>query len=408
MALLAASHVAAAAAQASDQMEAAQYPATVNLTQTGENALSNGVRSVACGTANLTGELSAPSSTITITPAYSECTGNGNTTATVNTEGCTYTLHPEEVTSSTGTAEVTLSCSGAGMIIDIWATGKAHNETKLCRLIVPSQGPTPIGEYHNRVDAEGNEYVELTLASSSLVVNRTEGTALNCGAATKTNATFAGTADATASSEEEPIDLWIGSHNLNLIKATNYPATVNLTQTGENALSNGVRSVACASASLTGLLSAPSSTITITPAYSECTGSAHVTATINTVGCTYTFHFEGEAGASTGNLRLSITCSGAGIIIDTWAPGKAHNETKLCRFVLPSQGPTPFGEYHNREDEAGNGYLELTLSSSTLIMTRTEGTALNCGAATKTNATYLGTADATATNEEEPIDLWID
>jgi hypothetical protein len=193
-----------------------------------------------------------------------------------------------------------------------------------------------------------------------------------------------------------------------LIRAERYTATVSGTQTGENVLSNGVRSVSCKEASLSGLLTEASSTITISPSYSICTGNANTTATVDTTGCDYTLHTEGVTGASTGNGKVTITCEGPGIIIDIWATGKSHSETKLCRLVVPSQGPTAIGEYHNRETAGGLRYVELTLSSSTLIVKRTEGTALNCGAAEKTNATYAGVADATATNEEEEIDLWIE
>jgi hypothetical protein len=210
VAVLAMSAVVASAAQAANQIQASEYPATVTGTQTGENVLSNGVRSVSCAKANLVGELAAASSTLTIAPEYSECTGNANTTATVNTAGCTYTLHSEEVTTTTGNGKVTITCAGEGIIIDIWATGKSHSEAKLCRLVVPSQGPKAIGEYHVREEG-GVKYLEMTLKSETLTVKRTEGTALNCGAAEKTNATYNGVVDARATNSlGKAISLWVG------------------------------------------------------------------------------------------------------------------------------------------------------------------------------------------------------
>ncbi|MDX6622187.1 MAG: hypothetical protein QOE75_119 [Solirubrobacterales bacterium] len=211
IAVLAMSAVVASAAQAADDIQAGSYPATIDGVQTNENVLSNGIRSVTCAEATLTGTLSEKSKTVTINPSYSACTGNGSTTATVTTTGCSFVLDPTETVAGTnGTGTVDVVCSGSGITIDIWATGKKHSEAKLCRLVVPSQKGITGGTYHNR-EVGGKKVIDLNFASSNVLVNRTEGTAVNCGAATKTEGTYNGALRGSATNEGgSQIDLWVG------------------------------------------------------------------------------------------------------------------------------------------------------------------------------------------------------
>jgi hypothetical protein len=194
-------------------IQAGSYTASVSGAQTNENVLSNGIRSVTCANATLKGVLAAASTTITIEPAYSNCTGNGSTTATVNTNGCDYTLHVVTKTATdTGTGSVTVDCpAGKSIQVDIWATGKLHSENKLCRLEVPAQGPVSGIEWHDITPAApAKKTVLLTLNINTLRVLRTEGTAVNCGAAEKTNATYVGNIEASAKNgAEEAIDLFV-------------------------------------------------------------------------------------------------------------------------------------------------------------------------------------------------------
>jgi hypothetical protein len=212
VAILAMSALVASAAQAKNNITAGEYEADVTGTQVGVNTLSNGVREVACATASLTGKLAAASSTITITPAYENCTGNASTTATVNVTGCDYLLHvEEETTATTGHGSVTIQCPvGASIDVDIWATGKSHSETKLCRLQVPAQGPVKGIEYHIETSGvTGKKIIMLTIHMSTLTVNRVEGTALNCGAATTAKGTYNGNVESKATKGGVPVDLFI-------------------------------------------------------------------------------------------------------------------------------------------------------------------------------------------------------
>jgi len=206
VAMLAMGAVLASAASALT-VTAAKYPAAISATQTNTNTLSNGIRTVSCSEASLTGEIGAASETVQITPVYGGCTGNGGTTATVNANGCTYTLKPTvEHSATTGTGTITVDCpEGKRILVDIWATGKKHTEAKLCRLEVGAQGPLSGGEYHNTANG-----ILLTINLTTVKVLRTEGTAANCGAAEKTEGTCTGNVEATAKSGGEAVNLMVG------------------------------------------------------------------------------------------------------------------------------------------------------------------------------------------------------
>jgi len=198
VAVLAMSAAIASAAQGA--VTAGANPATVKGVQTNTNTLSNGIRTVSCTEANLTGTLAGSAESVTIAPTYGGCTGNGGTTATVTTTGCKYILTPDSSAAS-GTGKVSVSCeAGKNIVVEIWATGKSHSEAKLCKLEVPTQGPLSGGSYKN-AGSGSTEHIELSFEITSLKVLRTEGTAANCGAAEKTNASYTGNIDATATNE---------------------------------------------------------------------------------------------------------------------------------------------------------------------------------------------------------------
>jgi hypothetical protein len=191
VAILALTAVAASAASA-HEVTAGAYEANVSGEQTNTNTLSNGVREVSCANATLTGALTAASPSLTITPVYTNCTGNAGTTATIDMNGCTYILVPTAASGIANNASVTVNCTGTNEInVTIWATGKAHTEAKLCTLGVPHQ--IVLGKYTNTANG-----LSLVFAANTLVVNRLGGTALNCGAATTSAGTYNGALAASA------------------------------------------------------------------------------------------------------------------------------------------------------------------------------------------------------------------
>jgi hypothetical protein len=191
VAIFALTAVAASAASA-HEVTAGAYEANVSAEQTNTNTLSNGVREVSCANATLTGALTAASPSLTITPVYTNCTGNAGVTATIDMNGCTYILTPTAASGIANNASIKVNCTGTNEInITIWATGKTHTEPKLCTLGVPLQ--TILGTYTNTATG-----ISLAIAARTLTVKRLEGTALNCGAASTSAGTYTGTIAATA------------------------------------------------------------------------------------------------------------------------------------------------------------------------------------------------------------------
>ncbi|MDX6623158.1 MAG: hypothetical protein QOE75_1090 [Solirubrobacterales bacterium] len=177
------------------QFTAGSYAAEIGGFQTTTNTLSNGIRSVGCATASLaTTNFAAASSLLYLGPSYANCTGNGNTTVTVDTEGCVYKFAlTTKITATTGEGTLSILCSaGNSIVYDIWATGKSHSEAKLCRLELPEQGPDIGVVYHVVTAGSGKKGIEVTMNINTLTIERTSGTAVNCGAALKTSATWEG------------------------------------------------------------------------------------------------------------------------------------------------------------------------------------------------------------------------
>jgi len=107
--------------------EASSYPATVTGSNTkGSETLTTEAGAVQCSS-HFEGTLSAASSTLTITPKYSECTAFGFLSATVTTEGCTYVFHAtEEVSAGVFNSHADVSCPEGKSIKIAAATCKAE------------------------------------------------------------------------------------------------------------------------------------------------------------------------------------------------------------------------------------------------------------------------------------------
>jgi hypothetical protein len=173
------------------------------------------------------------------------------------------------------------------------------------------------------------------------------------------------------------------------VTAGAYEANVSGEQTTTNTLSNGVREVTCANATFTGALTAAAPSITFVPVYTNCTGNASTTATIDMNGCDYIVTPTAASGIAN-NASVTVNCTGTNeITITIWATGKAHTEAKLCTLGVPHQ--TVLAKYTN----TANG-IDLVFAANTLTVKRLEGTAVNCGKESTTAGTYTGTVAATA------------
>jgi len=132
-AVMAMSAVMASAASAVPQFTASSYPATVTgAAKKGSEVFTTEAGKVECASHFVSHSLSGASSTLTVTPHYTECTAFG-LNATVNTEGCTYVFHAtEQVEPGVYNSHVDVVCP-TGQSIKIVAGGG------LCRAEVKGQ-----------------------------------------------------------------------------------------------------------------------------------------------------------------------------------------------------------------------------------------------------------------------------
>lgn len=113
--VLAASGVAATAAQAEGTFEAEEYPANLAGEQTEMFEFEvEGVGKVKCTTATFTGAMSGSSSTVGLAPSFSGCTAFGFAAATFNSNGCEFIVHGgEEISEVEFEAPMDISCGEA-------------------------------------------------------------------------------------------------------------------------------------------------------------------------------------------------------------------------------------------------------------------------------------------------------
>ena len=127
VAVLAMSAVVASAAQAVPSFTASAYPATgTGSNKAGSETFTTEAGTVQCDS-HFEGTLTEASSTLTITPKYSECTAFGFLNATVETEGCTYVFHAtEQVSAGVYNSHVDVVCPEGKSIKIVAATCKAE------------------------------------------------------------------------------------------------------------------------------------------------------------------------------------------------------------------------------------------------------------------------------------------
>jgi hypothetical protein len=126
----------ATAAQAIPTFTSASYPATI----TGEGGEKFGEKLifnesdhfpvVECNKSSYHGTLSSASTTLTLTPAYTECRGWGFLNATVHTEGCTYVFHATEGSAGVYKSHVDVECPAGKSIKIVGGTCEVEIKTQ--------------------------------------------------------------------------------------------------------------------------------------------------------------------------------------------------------------------------------------------------------------------------------------
>jgi hypothetical protein len=191
IAAFAMSAVAASAASAAE-FQAAEYPAKVNATNVGAHTFKAGaIGTISCNNATFTGTefLAGPSTSLTVTPAYSGCTFLGVVGVVVHTNGCTYRFNEPVGTRPSFTGSVDVLCP----------TGNAITFTAgTCTVSVPAQTGLETVEYTD-VTSGGSESV--TVAAGVSGIAYTGSVLCPNEPGTHANGEYSGTAKSTAENE---------------------------------------------------------------------------------------------------------------------------------------------------------------------------------------------------------------
>lgn len=195
VAVFAMSAVAASAASAVEFHGGAE-PTKINATGVGNQTLSaNGVN-VVCSTSSFTsGNVAQTTSSITITPTYSNCKVAGLFTAHVNFTSCDYTFN------ASGTVD--LGCTTEGDTVDITAT---FFGSSVCTIKI-SEGTFAEAATYDNVTEGGKKHVTVTANAKGITYAETGG---ECGIGSGTNGTYTGNATVKGQNGAgEQVDVWV-------------------------------------------------------------------------------------------------------------------------------------------------------------------------------------------------------
>jgi len=171
IALVAVSAIGATMASA-DELTATKYPATTigsNEKEVFTDEFTTTAGTVKCTTASYKGTLKEKSTTLTVAPTYSGCTGFGFP-ATVTTTGCNYLFHVNGTTSTVGTVD--LVCEAGKEITVVAKSG----ETVKCTVHVGSQAGLGTVTYSSIGAAGETEEVTAFADLSGVKYTHTPGT----------------------------------------------------------------------------------------------------------------------------------------------------------------------------------------------------------------------------------------
>jgi hypothetical protein len=197
VAVFAMSAVAASAASAAKFKHEAGAGVTARVIATNEGAhefTAGVVGTISCKKATFTGTefLLSGQATVTVSPAYSECTFLGVSNVAVNVNGCTYRFNEPTGLTSPFTGTVNVLCP-VGKKIEFEASG--------CKVEVGEQGPLSSLTFTNG-GTSPNRFVTVT-ANVTKIAYTASGKCAVLGE--KTDGTYKGTAKAQAETEGEKV-----------------------------------------------------------------------------------------------------------------------------------------------------------------------------------------------------------
>jgi hypothetical protein len=176
---------------------AASYPALISGEQSSPSSTSFGFENsttAKCVQVGLAGELTAASSSLTLSPGYTECTAFGFSEASVKPEECTMVLKPTSGSVDTFSGTVDISCPAGKKMTFIGGN---------CETKVGTQ--TAVGglSYKTNTAATPDE-IEATFAVTALAYEKSKD-GISCpltGTGSKTNGTISGTVKLKAGKKE--------------------------------------------------------------------------------------------------------------------------------------------------------------------------------------------------------------
>jgi hypothetical protein len=290
------------------RFQAAQYPATLSGGQAASysNVLETEGGTVECGKATVSGQLSAVSDTLALSPTYSECKGFGFASASVATNGCIYQLELEGTRfGSDYPATVGVACP-EGKSIEITANN--------CTVSIGAQsGLGPAATSTDPANPRRVE-VEFNLVNLKYTVTKDGFACPFSGTGAKQNGAYSGPMTVSgANASQAPIDVEVAGVEVEShpprFESAGYPSTLT---GGQNLAYNmfvlQAGSVECGKATVSGQLAAASDTITLSPTYSECKAFGFSSATVATNGCTYTVALAGTKSGNEYPGSMGISC----------------------------------------------------------------------------------------------------
>ena len=298
------------ATSATANYTASSYPTT----WTAESALGNDVLKTEAGSleckVHYEGTLSASSSTLTVKAKYTSCKSFGFLEAAVSMGSCDYLFKEAKFLESTEsskvhdtTAAVDLKCTNSAELFTIKAG--------TCKVSFGEQSPgghvilsttTATGDVDSKFALTGIKYTvnEDGFACPFNGTGAKEGASYTQGSAITFDSTNGSTIDIDGGSGPPPLS--------NEFTASTYPTTA----TGESALGNDTLTteagkVEC-KAHYSSTLAAKSSTLTVTPTYSECKAFGFLSASVEMKGCDYILNSATVPSSDISTSKLDISC----------------------------------------------------------------------------------------------------
>ena len=318
-----------AAAHAAPSFKAGFYPATVDASG-GQEKFTLEFGDLKCETSSYHGEIEKASTTLSLTPTYSECEAiEGIVNATVTTTGCSYVFHVSKQTAE-DKFETTFDivCEEGKAIVVSAAGGTCKAE------IAPQTGLSAV-ELANDTEASPKRDITFDPEVSGITYKAID--EFLCpfnGSGTKTNGSFTASSGITLTGQspsepETKIGVEVGEPPSGppSFRASFYPATPHGSG-GSEKFTLEAGSVECETTSYDGELKEASTTLSLASGYSGCKAFGFAGATVTTTGCSFVLHVGEQTAEDKFESAVDIACEAGKAIKIVAGP---------CEAEIPAQ-----------------------------------------------------------------------